>query len=333
MGGVKKPERVKRNRVLAIGVVLLLCGGTHLAVAPPAGFSTFLASLRAGATGTPAATKVAGASRDSAGKNITFKPSTQKGSRYSNQAALTPALDWRQEQLEKVKADKTAYCGLTHEETLQHLARPYDWNDLNIQKFLALAGAELSASTDMGDQIVGATLRADALKAEAYAEAKLATPSCNPPDPKTNICEIDSAKKPENRALAAAAPLVKLAVSTKNLDAYAAAVYACKGLGGRPCDVISVESWAAIEPNNAVPWLGVAARAIDAKDAVTQEQAMLRASQATTYNRRVPNIARAGCRCHAGAKLYDAGSDCRAGFSHFDDNRNDDNVPSAPVFC
>ncbi len=293
MGRVKKPAALKRNRIILIGVVLLLCVGTYLAVAPPAGFSTFLASLRASGTGTPAATKVAGASGNSASENITFKPNAQKGSSYSTQAASAPTLDWRQEQIEKVKADKTAYCGLTHEETLQHLARPHDWNDLKVQKFLTLAGDELIGSTEISEQIVGATLRANALKAEAHAEAKLTTPSCNLPDRKTSSCDIDSAKTAENRALAAAAPLVKLALSTKNVDAYAAAVYACNGLIDPPCDSTSMKGWAMLEPTNTVPWLGVAAKALEAKNTAAQEQAMLRASQATTYNRRVPNIARA----------------------------------------
>lgn len=293
MKRVKKLAALKRNRIILIGVVLLLCVGTYLDVAPTAGFSTFLASLRAGITGKPAETKVAGASRDSASENITFKPNTQKGPSYSNQAASAPALDWRQEQIEKVKADKTAYCGLTHEETLQHLARPYDWNDLKIQEFLALAGDELTGSTEIGEQIVGATLRANALKAEALAAAKLTTSSCNPSDPKTSACADDSAKSAENRVLAAAAPLVKLALSTKNVDAYAAAVYACNGLSDPPCDSTSMKGWAMLEPNNAVSWLGVAAQALEAKNTTAQEQAMLRASQATTYNRRAPNIARA----------------------------------------
>ena len=293
MERVKKLAAVKRNRIILIGVVLLLCVGTYLAVAPPAGFSTFLASLRAGATGTPAATKVAGASRDTLSESVTIKPRAQKGPSYSNQAAEAPAPDWRQEQIEKVKANKTAYCGLTHEETLQHLARPYDWNESKIQKFLALAGDELFGSTEISEQIVGATLRANALKAEAHAEAKLTTPSCNPPDRKTSSCDIDSAKSAENRALAAAAPLVQLALSTKNVDAYAAAVYACNGLDDPPCDSTSMKGWAILEPTNAVPWLGVAAQAREAKNTTAQEQAMLRASQATTYNRRVPNIARA----------------------------------------
>ena len=84
--------------------------------------------------------------------------------------------------------------------------------------------------------------------------------------------------------VAAADTLVTLANDTRDPVVYAMALQLC--VPGRRdrrfagCDRISVEGWAAVDPDNAVPWLSVARKATGAQDFATRADALARAAAA-----------------------------------------------------
>jgi len=79
--------------------------------------------------------------------------------------------------------------------------------------------------------------------------------------------------------------LVQLAVGTADPAVYATALYACTAKFGGPPDVscpeISVDGWARLDPDNAVPWLLLAGKARDRHDDAAEAQAFGRAAQAS----------------------------------------------------
>jgi hypothetical protein len=81
--------------------------------------------------------------------------------------------------------------------------------------------------------------------------------------------------------------LIQLATTTSDPDAYALAIFSCPGEPGKPgksesgdCALLSYAQWARIEPDNAVPWLYLAADAERRRDRSGFEAALYRASQA-----------------------------------------------------
>jgi len=77
--------------------------------------------------------------------------------------------------------------------------------------------------------------------------------------------------------------LVQLAKTTSDGNAYALAIFSCMPLGhtgNGDCDVLSYAQWATLEPNNAVPWLYLAANAEGRLDQRAAEAALYQASKA-----------------------------------------------------
>jgi hypothetical protein len=77
--------------------------------------------------------------------------------------------------------------------------------------------------------------------------------------------------------------LVRLATSTSDANAYALAIYSCQLANESPindCALLTAAQWARIEPDNAVPWLNLAADAKRRNDRSALEAALNRASKA-----------------------------------------------------
>jgi len=80
--------------------------------------------------------------------------------------------------------------------------------------------------------------------------------------------------------------LIRLATTTADADVYALAIFSCPDYGkpGKSergdCALLSYAQWARIEPDNAVPWLYLAAEAERRQDRSTLDAAFHRASQA-----------------------------------------------------
>ncbi len=77
--------------------------------------------------------------------------------------------------------------------------------------------------------------------------------------------------------------LVRLATTTSDAEAYALAMYSCRPAIGQPsigdCALLSSAQWARIEPDNAVPWLYLAAEAQQQHDPSGIEAVVHRASK------------------------------------------------------
>jgi hypothetical protein len=79
--------------------------------------------------------------------------------------------------------------------------------------------------------------------------------------------------------------LVQLAVGTADPAVYATALYACSakfgGSAAGSCGQISVDGWARLDPDNAVPWLLLAGKARDRHDDAVEAEAFGRAAKAS----------------------------------------------------
>jgi hypothetical protein len=81
--------------------------------------------------------------------------------------------------------------------------------------------------------------------------------------------------------------LVKLASGSRDPQVYALAFLSCGYARDGACALLSVEQWANIEPDNAVPWLLVAAAA---SDSAARDEAVFRAAAADRFDARFPDF-------------------------------------------
>lgn len=80
--------------------------------------------------------------------------------------------------------------------------------------------------------------------------------------------------------------LVLLAIETNDPVIYALALSQCGDLvqASGPCQALSWEHWANIDPDNAVPWLGIAAKASSSGDQQRVDHALAMASRASRFD-------------------------------------------------
>jgi hypothetical protein len=94
------------------------------------------------------------------------------------------------------------------------------------------------------------------------------------PDPRAN----ESQDTPVNNSL------VLLAIETNDPAIYALAISRCGdgyAMAAGPCQALSWEHWANIDPDNAVPWLWIAAKASNSGNQEDAEEALAKASMAS----------------------------------------------------
>jgi len=89
----------------------------------------------------------------------------------------------------------------------------------------------------------------------------------------------------------AAEPLVRLALTSRDPNIIAAAIYACQGTRAGACGAISIADWAAVDADNAAVWLMTANDAVARKDTAARDHALRRAAIAPGYDLRVPSLA------------------------------------------
>ena len=94
-----------------------------------------------------------------------------------------------------------------------------------------------------------------------------------------------SAPKPE------AEPLVKLALTSRDPNIIAAAIYACKETRAGVCGTISITDWAAVDADNAAVWLIMANDAVTRNDTSARDIALRRALMAPGYDLRISSLA------------------------------------------
>ncbi len=283
-------KRISAAIVIGLAVVLLICVG--LLVSPsgtvrrlvgllPAADNSRSAASAAAPAGGPATT-----TDGVTGRNAPFS----LGPRYSAQE-LSPVDDYsREARIARARENKTAYCGMTAQETLQYLESDKESDPVPIHNAVKMGAAALARSSVVEDQILGLTLQATVARGEAESAARLIAPRCNPEDIASADCANDVAKMVESSALGSLVPLIELAVVNKDLNAHATAAYACIHIGNHLCPNTNMRTWAELEPDNAVPWLILAVQAREKGDTVALNDAMKRAAQAKTFNKRLPKL-------------------------------------------
>jgi hypothetical protein len=101
--------------------------------------------------------------------------------------------------------------------------------------------------------------------------------------------------KPVAAASAPRDALAELARVSRSPDLYAMAWHTCRqgapADAGSACALLSAEQWAALDPDNGVPWLAVAARAAERGDQAAVSEALFRLSRAKTVDTRRGRLA------------------------------------------
>jgi hypothetical protein len=146
--------------------------------------------------------------------------------------------------------------------------------------------AVMQASPDARVRAAGLLLESRWLAGRAAETLAAATPACAASDA---ACRREARRTARTASALAAAPatdaLAQRAAGSSDAEVYAFAVEACARdealVHAAPwCQQVSVEQWARLEPDNAVPWLEVAAAARRRGDAAAENDAMYRASVA-----------------------------------------------------
>ena len=139
-------------------------------------------------------------------------------------------------------------------------------------------------ANDLSSQSVPQT-RAVGLYARLVVALRLAARA--DPQPNSDCSDVECTQRRWKIAKEAAAPhaqeLARLAASTQDPVAYAFALFGCRlNRDDRACAQLSLERWAQLEPDNAVPWLHLAGDAALRNDEAALRAALLKASRAKT---------------------------------------------------
>jgi hypothetical protein len=84
--------------------------------------------------------------------------------------------------------------------------------------------------------------------------------------------------------------LVALASGSGDPQVYALAFLSCQYNALEACAVLSARQWAAVEPDNGIPWLLMAGAAARDKDKDARNQAVIRASATQSFDERFPDF-------------------------------------------
>ena len=106
--------------------------------------------------------------------------------------------------------------------------------------------------------------------------------SCDTADCAQRTVAVSKPVAPLRTDLVARDALASMALTTRSAQVYALAMRACQSHRKEGvCLQLSPEQWARLDPDNAVPWLHVAADAGDRREAPTAAEAFFRVSRAT----------------------------------------------------
>jgi hypothetical protein len=177
-------------------------------------------------------------------------------------------------------------CGLSKAEAKEFVASRQASITPPVNRVLAENITKSIQSSDLREKTLGLYLLAHQAGQAAMDAERLNYPGCSsgsecfdkPYDAKLQT-------RPVN-----AEPLVNLATATRNLDTYAAALYACSGVKTSACNSITYLRWAEMEPDNAAAWLMAASEAEARKDTAARTDALQRAAAAKNYNTRAPSM-------------------------------------------
>ena len=201
-------------------------------------------------------------------------------------AKITVGLPSVNELIARVKAEKAEFCDLTAEQTVQMTLQQYDAGMSTANTMLMRAVNALANSTNINEKQLGLYMQAHQAQQATTAQNTLSNPNCKPAD----ACYSQIIQAGFTSRATASAQLVALALQTNNPATYALALQSCMGEKTGACGTLSNERWAALDPNNAVPWLNIATQAHQNKDSAAQSAALQRAAAATVLDERKPDI-------------------------------------------
>jgi hypothetical protein len=146
--------------------------------------------------------------------------------------------------------------------------------------------SKFTRSEDLSEKTLGLYLMANLAGNEIMESERLNYPGCKD-DPSCAFKPFDAAQqaRPAN-----AQPLINLALSNRDPNVYAAALYACSRVKVDACKSVSYRRWAELEPDNAAAWLMAASEANTRQDSVERAANLQRAATASSYNTRVPSL-------------------------------------------
>jgi len=151
--------------------------------------------------------------------------------------------------------------------------------------------ANLAAGSTDRDRAVGMYLQAVQARNAAVTAASQAHGKCADTD---TACWSDLFQAGAEAVGAAEVQraLAHLATTTSDPEAYALALYSCTAVAGGDCALLSYAQWAKLEPDNAVPWIYLAAEAEKRHDRSGVDAAMLRASKSRYSDEHLDAISR-----------------------------------------
>lgn len=184
------------------------------------------------------------------------------------------------------KGREPEVCGLSKAEAKEFVASRQASITPPVNRVLAEKITKSIQSSDLREKTLGLYLLAHQAGQAAMDAERLNYPGCSSgPECFDKPYDAMLQARPVN-----AEPLVNLATSTRNLDTYAAALYACSGAKTAACNSISYLRWAEMEPDNAAAWLMAASEAEARKDNVARVAALQRAVTAKNYDARAPSM-------------------------------------------
>jgi hypothetical protein len=153
---------------------------------------------------------------------------------------------------------------------------------------IAVKGAAAELGTGVTGKLRAFQLYANALAVKLKANEQFydEMPACD----EKGDCMETAINKHFQEVSVSADPLALLAASSRAADIYAAAFYQCQEKKTAACSAISSNSWAALDPDNAVPWIYAAAEAKIRNDDAALDASLRNASERTILNSRVPNL-------------------------------------------
>lgn len=206
-----------------------------------------------------------------------------------SRAAATPVEDKSSlATMSKDIEDQTPeVCGLSVAEAKEFLANLATQSIATTNRVLAEASSKLTQSNNVREKAAGLYLFALVAGGDAAESERLNYPGCKGNDD----CVVKPYQATQNAAPTNAEPLIKFALESNDVGAYAAALYACRGADTGACATISYAQWAEMEPDNAAAWMMAAGEAENRKDSAARAALLQRAVGASSYNTRLPNLA------------------------------------------
>jgi hypothetical protein len=217
----------------------------------------------------PAAVQLGPVGKPSLGEMLGSVDSTQLGAQAASAAALAAAAA-----SVPLAPGETEICGLGRVKA-DDAGQPKDMAPIRL---VAQRARErlLPALANSADE----PARAAGLLLQSAGRPRPADESCDSADCPPRDAPINNPGAHLRTDLVARDALASMALNTRSPQVYAFAMAACQGhRKDGVCLQLSPEQWARLDPDNAVPWLHVAADARDRRDASATAEALFRVSR------------------------------------------------------